>query len=461
MNYYQDNMQRQDSEPLFGDDIYNLLREDSLLHRTGSANFATLVEGPENSLPVDQSIVSDDPMQPQQHYLEQQDCMQQLAYPHPISNHIVLVPDRAGDLVYPMTIPAEQQAEKPPPQGEQQPPQQQQPHQQLRSADWMAINISDEVAATPSHGQIVKKEEPTSLHEGSKSYQPDTTPSRTVPSLQPWPGRYSFSVSLSTDNKDRNKWCYSQQQDKLYLCPNVAVPVKIVLSEWIDGTLTITPVFKDSRFRIDPVTRCYNCKSQQAITASDPHVAEHIVQIEGEGCDYDVVHERFVVTVPLQPPPPGEVASTLLLKLMCLTSCVGGPNRRPFCLVFTLRNSAGSEIGRQVLDTKCCRCPSRDMTNEEKVANPQVNNAMLTLDDENQAKIRKIVAETKVGQKRKRPNSIKVEPKSDPGYVHIRVPVRHKHEIMSYLNKVLAEEYVRNNNPCFLRTPGNHPQDEN
>lgn len=72
-------------------------------------------------------------------------------------------------------------------------------------------------------------------------------------------------------------------------------------------------------------------------TFTDPVLAEHIIQIESDSCQYMVVNERYFVGTPLHPPPPGEVASTLLVKVMCLTSCVGGPNRRPFSLVFTLR----------------------------------------------------------------------------------------------------------------------------
>lgn len=67
-------------------------------------------------------------------------------------------------------------------------------------------------------------------------------------------------------------------------------------------------------------------------------VKDHLVMVEGPECDYKVVNERYVVSVPLHPPPPGDSASTLLLRLICLTSCIGGPNRRPFCLVFTLHD---------------------------------------------------------------------------------------------------------------------------
>lgn len=85
------------------------------------------------------------------------------------------------------------------------------------------------------------------------------------------------------------------------------------------------------------------------ILFTGPALSEHIVQVESDNCQYMLVNDRYLVSTPLHPPPPGEVASTLLLKLMCLTSCVGGPNRRPFCLVFTLRCKWVNRRGCNVL----------------------------------------------------------------------------------------------------------------
>lgn len=65
-------MQEQDSEPLFGPDVYNLLRDDSLLTRTGSNNFATLLE-PQQDAPIAQEQQQQQPqLQPQQQQQQQQ-----------------------------------------------------------------------------------------------------------------------------------------------------------------------------------------------------------------------------------------------------------------------------------------------------------------------------------------------------------------------------------------------------
>nr|ARE29775.1 p53-like protein isoform delta [Penaeus vannamei] len=288
------------------------------------------------------------------------------------------------------------------------------------------------------------------LIEGSTtSCLADSTLAHSVPSLQPWAGRHKFGISLPTGNKDRNKWCYSQDLGKLYLCPNVAVPVNVTLDDWVNANITMTPVFKQSCHRTEPVNRCYNCKS---IQNCDPNLAEHLVQVEGEGCEYSFINDRYMVTVPLRPPPPGEVSSTLLIKIMCLTSCVGGPNRRPFCIVLTLRNSVtGEEIGRQILDIKCCKCPSRDLTNDEKSRTPTAP-AAPSAEEEKRTKVRKLATEIAVGQKRKRPK-IKLEPGTDSRMVNIAVPIEYEAEVKSYINKLIAADLIKKWQPDALMYP--------
>ena len=83
-------------------------------------------------------------------------------------------------------------------------------------------------------------------------------------------------------------------------------------------------------------------------------------------CTYEFNLNRYQVKVPFTVPQMGEYASKIIVKVMCLQTCMGGPNQRPFVLVFTLKNKNGEEIGRQILDVKCCKCPSRDMKNDEE-----------------------------------------------------------------------------------------------
>ncbi|XP_068232996.1 cellular tumor antigen p53-like [Palaemon carinicauda] len=475
-------MENQDSEPLFGDDVYSLLRDDSLLHRTGSNNFASLIEsietgGAGNSLhqvqrqqnghqnqhiqPVQKNVVvfqqEEQPMEnPQYLQQEQQDIKQETKYqalnmdgptlqqqqqpqPQEIKSEQCIVYHiqdySAGKIVLisndsSPSVSNEQQVQ----------PQEQQP----LSVAWDGVDDEDSVSEVQTTSENFVSNPSNSFKEllDEASFLPDTT-ARGVPSLQPWPGKYLFGISLPVDNKDRNKWCYSQELKKLYVCPGVAVPLNITMSRWIDASITITPVFHQSQYRMDPVVRCYNCKNANNC---DPQLVDYIVQVDGEGCSYEVMQERPIVRVPVQPPSPGERSSILLLKLMCLTSCVGGPNRRPYCLVLTLRcNLTGMEIGRQILDVKCCKCPSRDMGNDATSNKTKLDEGQVT-------KIRKLSSQINVGQKRKKPK-VKNEPGIETRYVNIAVPVEFELQVKSYVNGLIAEQILRRNQPNLLLYP--------
>ncbi|XP_037794852.1 cellular tumor antigen p53-like isoform X3 [Penaeus monodon] len=445
-------MQRSDSELLFGEDEYHLLRDDSFLQRIGSTNFHTLLETadivavPELKEEEEEQQQTQQQQTQQQHNQQQQQqtVPQQVAYPiQNIDNQLILAnPHIHGDIY--QTVQVQQQ-----PRQQQRQLQQLQPGQQIPWDSLQTLDTENVEVLPSSNVSVGGVSAAIALIEGSTSCLADSTLAHSVPSLQPWAGRHKFGISLPTGNKDRNKWCYSQDLGKLYLCPNVAVPVNVTLDDWVNANITMTPVFKQSCHRTDPVNRCYNCKS---IQNCDPNLAEHLVQVEGEGCDYSFINDRYMVTVPLRPPPPGEVSSTLLIKIMCLTSCVGGPNRRPFCIVLTLRNSVtGEEIGRQILDIKCCKCPSRDLTNDEKSRTPTAP-AAPSAEEEKRTKVRKLATEIAVGQKRKRPK-IKLEPGTDSRMVNIAVPIEYEAEVKSYINKLIAADLIKKWQPDALMYP--------
>nr|XP_027221693.1 cellular tumor antigen p53-like isoform X2 [Penaeus vannamei] len=449
-------MQRSDSELLFGEDEYHLLRDDSLLQRIGSTNFHTLLETSdivavpelkdeeEQHQQQHQNQRQQQPQQQQQQQQQQQPVAQQVAYPiQNIDNQLILAnPHIHGDIF--QTVQVQQHTSQ-----QQQLPQLQ-PGQQIPWDSLQTLDTENVEVLPSSNVSVGGVSAAIALIEGSTtSCLADSTLAHSVPSLQPWAGRHKFGISLPTGNKDRNKWCYSQDLGKLYLCPNVAVPVNVTLDDWVNANITMTPVFKQSCHRTEPVNRCYNCKS---IQNCDPNLAEHLVQVEGEGCEYSFINDRYMVTVPLRPPPPGEVSSTLLIKIMCLTSCVGGPNRRPFCIVLTLRNSVtGEEIGRQILDIKCCKCPSRDLTNDEKSRTPTAP-AAPSAEEEKRTKVRKLATEIAVGQKRKRPK-IKLEPGTDSRMVNIAVPIEYEAEVKSYINKLIAADLIKKWQPDALMYP--------
>merc|ERR1711988_1265173 len=51
---------------------------------------------------------------------------------------------------------------------------------------------------------------------------------------------------------------------------------------------------------------------------------------------------------------------------MCLGSDVGGINRRPLKVIFTLEHLTGKVVGRKVFDVRICSCPRRDKAQEEE-----------------------------------------------------------------------------------------------
>lgn len=54
---------------------------------------------------------------------------------------------------------------------------------------------------------------------------------------------------------------------------------------------------------------------------------------------------------------------------MCLGSCVGGPNRRPIQIVFTLECD-NQVLGRRAVEVRICACPGRDRKADERAAQP-------------------------------------------------------------------------------------------
>lgn len=57
------------------------------------------------------------------------------------------------------------------------------------------------------------------------------------------------------------------------------------------------------------------------------------------------------------------------LQFMCLGSCVGGPNRRPIQIVFTLEYE-NQVLGRRAVEVRICACPGRDRKADERAAQP-------------------------------------------------------------------------------------------
>ena len=85
--------------------------------------------------------------------------------------------------------------------------------------------------------------------------------------------------------------------------------------------------------------------------------------------DTDQSSQRLSVLVPVERPQPGGQTFDFSLKFMCLGSDVGGINRRPLKVIFTLEDHQNGDIivlGRYTVDVRICSCPKRDKQQEEK-----------------------------------------------------------------------------------------------
>ncbi|KAG0719870.1 Cellular tumor antigen p53 [Chionoecetes opilio] len=99
-----------------------------------------------------------------------------------------------------------------------------------------------------------------------------------------------------------------------------------------------------------------------------PH---HVVRADHPGALYqENPSGRLSVVVPLDLQQTGSDYSLILLRFMCLGSCVGGISRRPITIVLTLENGQADVLGRKVIDVRVCACPTRDIrTDEQSVSN--------------------------------------------------------------------------------------------
>ena len=94
----------------------------------------------------------------------------------------------------------------------------------------------------------------------------------------------------------------------------------------------------------------------------------HLIRLDTTAAMYceDLESGRLSVVAPLGWTQGGASSISMLMKFMCLGSDVGGINRRPVRVIFTLEDENTNVIGRHVVDVRICCCPKRDKTNDEE-----------------------------------------------------------------------------------------------
>jgi len=106
------------------------------------------------------------------------------------------------------------------------------------------------------------------------------------------------------------------------------------------------PVYAAAAFFTDPVRRCPNHASlSDASNKGFPHdFVDHLIRVNHDAAFYeeDAQSKRLSVVVPFMRPQVGTNYCSHLFKFMCLGSDVGGINRRPVRVIFTLESGSVS-----------------------------------------------------------------------------------------------------------------------
>jgi len=199
---------------------------------------------------------------------------------------------------------------------------------------------------------------------------PSTKPS--IPANTDYPGEFDFQIDFGelTDYAPKSaQYTYSKSLNKLFVKMNVTCPIrfKCATKQPIPGCLIrAVPVFKRPEHVTDVVTRCPNHRIPDEVHYIP---SGHLIRAESTNechVNYHTAPDgRESVTVLYERPQVGAEYSTVLYKFMCLSSCVGGINRRPLLTCFTLEKD-GQVLGRRVVEVRICSCPGRDRSQEER-----------------------------------------------------------------------------------------------
>lgn len=229
-------------------------------------------------------------------------------------------------------------------------------------------HIIGSTASSPYHEATLTSPQPYSPHTNM------TSPTPTVPSNTNYPGEYGFEISFATPSKETKSttWTYSDMLKKLYVRMATTCPVRFKAARTPPPGCVIRsmPIFMKPEHVQETVKRCPNHATSKENNENHP-APNHLVRCEHKLAKYveDGYTSRQSVIIPHESPQAGSEWVTNLFQFMCLGSCVGGPNRRPLQIVFTLEKD-NQVLGRRAVEVRICACPGRDRKADEKAAMP-------------------------------------------------------------------------------------------
>nr|CAD7265080.1 unnamed protein product [Timema shepardi] len=209
-----------------------------------------------------------------------------------------------------------------------------------------------------------------SLEVAVSSSSSSSSPTGSLPCNQAWPGPYKFELLLNSSFAERCNWVYLLETNKLFVNMEKSVPVQVKLESFVPGLyLRALPVFVRDDDLKDSVRRCFiHIAVDNPSNKGYENILDHVIRCKDPAAvyDYNTTSGRYSVVVPVRFPSSGTDTVTMLYTFMCKTSCIGGMNRRPIEVIFTLETEDGTVVGRNSLNVRVCSCPKRDSAKEEK-----------------------------------------------------------------------------------------------
>lgn len=160
-----------------------------------------------------------------------------------------------------------------------------------------------------------------------------------------YPGPFNFEVFVDP-NVLRNPWEYSPILNKIYIDMKHKFPINFSVKETDSDQkffIRVMPMFEEDRYVQELVHRCI-CHEQlqdptnQGVTEL---VAQHIIRCDNKDAQYfgdKNAGKRLSIVIPLAAPQAGTDSVKEFFHFVCKNSCVGGMNRRPIQVIFTLEN---------------------------------------------------------------------------------------------------------------------------